>query len=186
VDPQLKRALSQALRVEILERIATNPASPRQIAGITGEPVGRVTYHTSVLRQTSCIRAVDPDDDSDPSECVYEIATLLPPSPRLPLSDSTRGHVLASVLRRIVEQGLTALRAGTLGRRPDSKTSCEAISVDRQGWQETQAILEETANRIAAVKAAASERLAKNDEPAIRMTVALAAFEAAPDGTADA
>lgn len=181
VDPQLKRALSQALRVEILERIATAPASPRQIADVVDEPLGRIAYHTAVLHRTGCVRPLDPDADTSASDCVYEIATLLPSPPRLALSDAARGHALASVLRRIAEQGFAALTAGTLGSSPDHAASCESMRLDEQGWLETRAILEETVQRIAETRAAAARRLAASGEDGTPTTVALAAFEAAPD-----
>lgn len=181
MDPQLKRALSQALRVEILERIATGPASPRQISDATGEPLGRIDYHVSVLHRTGCARPVDPVS-AETSDCLYELATLLPSPPRIPLSDSTRGHALASVLRRIAEDGFAALKAGALGKHPDQEASCESLLLDRQGWHETREILEEAAERIARAKAAAARRLAQSGEPGTPTTVALAAFESAPDG----
>lgn len=176
MDPQLMRAFSQALRVEVLERIAANPASPKQIAEATGEPFSKITYHVSVLRQTGCIRPAEPTN-SDPGDCVYEIATLMPSPPRLPLSDSTRGHAFASVLRRIVERGLAALEMGTLGKRRDNRARCESMVVDPRGWQEAQTILDEAAERLAAARVAASKRLAKSGEPGIQATIAFAAFE---------
>jgi hypothetical protein len=181
VDSQLKRAFSQALRVEILERIASAPASPRQIAEATGEPLGRIAYHAAVLRRTGCVRPVDPAG-AESSDCVYEVATLLPSPPRIPLSDSTRGHALASVLRRIVEQGLAALRAGTLGGGVEHTASCETMLLDEQGWRETVEILEEAAKRVAEAKATAAGRLVQSGKPGSAATVALAVFEAAPGG----
>jgi DNA-binding transcriptional ArsR family regulator len=185
VDPQLKRALSQALRVEILERIASSPTSPRSISEASGEPISRIAYHTSVLRQTGCVRPTEPGTP-DSSDCVYELATLLPSRPRSQLSDSTRSHLLASVLQRIVEQGFKALRAGTLGKWSDSVASCESVLLDQRGWRETQAILEEAARRIAGARAAAGKRLTESTEPGVRVTVALAAFESGADAQPDA
>lgn len=167
--------------MEILERIASGPASPRQIAEATSEPLGRIAYHASVLRKTGCVRPLDPAS-AESSDCVYEISTLLPSPPRIPLSESTRGHALASALRRILEQGLAALRAGTLGASPDHAASCESMLLDERAWRETLAILEEAAERIAETKAAAAKRLAQSGEPGTLTTVALAVFEAAPDG----
>lgn len=180
MDPQVQRALSQALRVETLERIATNPSSPRQIASVTGEPLGRIAYHAAVLHQTGCVKPVEPVD-SNPYDRVYELATLMPAPPRLALSDSTRGHALASVLQRIVERGLAALEAGILGKRRDSQASCESILVDRQGWEEAQSILAEAAERIEALEAEAAKRLRSGGEPGMRATIAFVAFESAPE-----
>lgn len=180
MDPQLKRAFSQALRVEVLERIATNPASPRQLAEATGEPLGRIAYHTAVLQRTGCVQPVDPASAGS-SECLYEVATLLPPAQRMSISHSTRGHVLASVLRRLIELGFAALKAGTLGSTPQPGVSCESVQLDERGWRETEAILAETAERLAAAKAEAARRLARSGESGIPVAIALAAFEAAPD-----
>jgi len=178
VDPNLRRVLSQAVRAEILERIATHPSSARQIAEATGEPVCRIVYHTSVLHETGCIQPLDPDH-ADPGDCVYEVASLMSRPPRLPLSDSTRGHAISSVLRRIVEKGRAALEAGTLNR-DGNRLSCHSILLDEQGMQETTAILDEAAERIAAARSATARRLARSGKKGIRATVALAAFESPP------
>lgn len=180
MDPQLKRAFSQALRVEVLERIATSPASPRQLAEATGEPLGRIAYHTAVLQRTGCVRPVDPASAGS-SECLLEVATLLPPAPRMPISASTRGHALASVLRRLVELGFAALRAGTLGSSPQHVVSCESMPLDERGWRETEAILAEAAKRLAMAKAEAARRLARSGKSGTPVAIALAAFEAAPE-----
>lgn len=180
VDPQLKRAFSQALRVEILERIANGPTSQRQVAEATDEPLARIAYHVSVLQRTGCIRPVDPES-AGTSDCLYEISTLLPSPPRIPLSESTRGHALASVLRRILDHGLAALKAGTLGASTEHVASCESMPLDERGWQETRTILKEATERIAEAKAAAARRLAQSGEPGTPTTVAMTVFEAAPD-----
>jgi len=180
VDPQLKRALSQAVRVEILERIAARPASARQIATLSGEPLGKVAYHTSVLCLTGCIRPAEPAG-SDPVDHVYEIATLMPTPPRLTLSESTRSHLHAAVLRRIVESGSIALEAGTLGNREDDCLSCESVVFDPQGWREAKAIVDEAMERLAAARSATAKRLARSGEPGIPATIAMAAFETPPD-----
>jgi hypothetical protein len=179
VDPNLRRVLSQAVRAEILERIATLPSSARQIAELTGEPISRIVYHTSVLHETGCIRPLDPDH-TDPAERVYELTELVSPPPRLPLSDSTRGKAIASILRRIVDRGGAALEAGTLSRA-DNRLSCQSLLLDEQGMRETTAILDEAAERIAAARSATAMRLARTGKKGIRATIAFAAFESAPE-----
>lgn len=179
MDPNLRRVLSQAVRAEILERIATLPSSARQIAELTGEPVSRIVYHTSVLHQTGCIRRIDADH-TDPGECIYELTELVSPPPRLPLSDSTRGKAIASILRRIVDRGGAALDAGTL-TRADSRLSCQSLLLDEQGLRETSAILDEAAARIAATRSATAMRLARDGKKGIRATIAFAAFESPPE-----
>lgn len=179
MDPNLRRVLSQAVRAEILERIATLPSSARQIAEITGEPVCRMTYHTSVLHQTGCIRPLDADHP-DPGERIYEVTELAAPPPRLALSDSTYGKAIASILRRIVERGGAALEAGTL-TRADNRLSCESVLLDEQGLRETTAILDEAAERIAAARSATALRLSKTGKKGVRATIAFAAFESPPE-----
>lgn len=180
MDPRLRRALSQALRVEILERIASDPASARQIAEACGEPLTKITYHTSILRDTGCIQPADPTS-SDPGERVYEVTTLMPAPRRLRLSDSTRGRALASVLQRIVDSGIAALEAGILGKRDDSRISCESVVLDDQGWQEAKVIVDEARERLSASRTATSKRLARSGEAGIHATVAFIIFESPAD-----
>lgn len=179
MDPNLRRVLSQAVRAEILERIATLPSSARQIAELTGEPVSRIVYHTSVLHETGCIRPIG-QDHADPGERIYELTELVSPPPRLPLSDSTRGKAVASILRRIVDKGGAALEAGTLDR-DDNRLSCQSLLLDEQGLRETTAILDEAAERIAAARSATAMRLARTGKKGIQATIALAAFQSAPE-----
>jgi hypothetical protein len=180
VDPNLRRVLSQTVRVEILERIAKRPSSARQIAEATGEPFSKIAYHTSVLCESGCIRPRDPTH-TDPGERVYEIASLdNAPPPRLPLSDTTRGEVISSILRRIVEKGRAALAAGTFDG-DGSRVSCDSILLDEQGLLETQAILDEAAKRIAATRAETAKRLSQTGAKRVWTTVALAAFESPED-----
>jgi len=180
VDPRLRRALSQALRVEILERIASHPSSALQIAQQCGEPLARITYHLRILQDTGCIQPGLSSSD-DPGEPVYEVTTLVSSSRRLGLSDSTRGYALASVLQRIVDSGVAALDAGTLGSREDNLACCESVLLDQQGWQETKAIADEANERLAAVRAASERRLAEGDEPGLRATIGFVAFETPDD-----
>jgi DNA-binding transcriptional ArsR family regulator len=174
VDPNLRKVLSQAVRAEILEWIGKRPASARDIAEATGEPLSKVTYHTSVLYEAGCIRPVDAAA-RDPAERVYELASL-EPGARLPLSDSTRARALSSVLRRIVERGRAALEAGTLQEHA-SRLSCDSVLLDEQGLREAQRILDEAAERIAAARSATAKRLADTGSTGIEATIALAAFE---------
>jgi hypothetical protein len=179
VDPNLRRVLSQAVRAEILERIATLPSSARQIAELTGEPIGRIVYHTSVLHETGCIRPLDPDH-TDPGERIYELTDLVSPPPRLPLSDATRGKAIASILRRIVDRGGAALEAGTF-ERAENRLSCQSFLLDEEGLRETTAILDEAAERIEATRSATAMRLARTGTKGLCATIALAAFESAPE-----
>lgn len=179
MDPNLRRVLSQAVRVEILERIAKRPTNARQLAESSGDPLSKITYHTSVLYDAGCIVPCDPDQ-SDPGERIYEIAALDSAPPRLPLSDTNRGRALSSVLRRIVETGRAALQAGTLG--DDSRLSCSSILLDEEGLRDTHAILDEAAERIEATRDASARRLAQDGANGLKATVALAAFESPAEG----
>ncbi len=179
MDPNLRKVLSQAVRVEILERIGKRPSSARQIAEVTGEPFSKITYHTSVLCEAGCIRPLDPTH-TDPGERIYELASLESAPSRLLLSDETRGHAISSILRRIVERGRAALEGGTLDG-DGSRVSCHSILLDEQGLQETQAILDDAAKQIAETRAATAKRLSRSGAKRIWATVALAAFESPQD-----
>lgn len=176
MDSAMRRALAQGRRVEILETIAAAPTSPWEIATASGDSLDKVSYHASVLRETGCIRPVEPIRH-DSSHQVYEIASLSHFAPPLPLAPSTRSLAIATILQRIVEKGTAALEAGTLGSRDRVLVSCESLLLDEQGQREAKAILDEAARRIEAAKSATARRLAKSGEQGIKATVALAAFE---------
>lgn len=181
MDPHLSRVFAQAVRAEILERIGKRPSSARDLAEATGEPLSKMTYHTTVLHRAGCISPVDPDADDDPAERVYEVASLTSEPARLPLSAAVRDQAISSILRRIVEQARAALEAGTLGTDA-TRLSCVSIVLDEQGRHEAQAILDEAAARLAATRSATARRLSEGGAKGVRTTIALAAFESPPEG----
>jgi predicted transcriptional regulator len=181
VDPHLSRVFAQAVRAEILERIGKRPSSARDLADATGEPLSKMTYHTTVLHRAGCIRPVDPGAEADAADRVYEIASLDAELTRLPLSAAIRDQAIASILRNIVEQGRAALEAGTLGTDA-TRLSCVSVVLDEQGRREAQAILDEAAARLAATRATTAKRLSQGRGKGVRTTIALAAFESPPEG----
>lgn len=179
MDPHLKKVFAQAVRAEILERIGKRPCNARELAEATGEPLSKMTYHVTVLNEAGCIRPVDPEAGDDPGERVYEVASLDSEPARLPLSDAIRDQAISSVLGRIVEQGRAALQAGTLGTDA-TRLSCISVLLDEEGRRDAQVILDEAADRIAAVRTATAKRLSEGHVKGIRTTIALAAFESPP------
>lgn len=179
MDPHLKKVFAQAVRAEILERIGKRPCNARELAEATGEPVSKMTYHLTVLNEAGCIRPVNPDAEDDAAERVYEVASLESVPTRLPLSDAIRDQAISSVLGRIVEQGRTALAAGTLGT-DSTRLSCVSVLLDEQGQRDARAIIDDAADRIAALRTATAKRLSEGGAKGVRTTIALAAFESPP------
>jgi DNA-binding transcriptional ArsR family regulator len=59
VDRELEKALSHPLRARILEELRNRAASPRELAVVTGESVGTMSYHVKTLAKCGCLELVD-------------------------------------------------------------------------------------------------------------------------------
>ena len=60
-DPQSHKrtkALSHPVRVRILERLKQGPASPSELSGMLGTPLGATAYHVRTLRQLGLVELV--------------------------------------------------------------------------------------------------------------------------------
>jgi DNA-binding transcriptional ArsR family regulator len=56
---QLAKALSHPIRIEILEAIGGDGASPVQLSRDLDEPLGTVSYHVSNLKKLGCLKLLD-------------------------------------------------------------------------------------------------------------------------------
>lgn len=56
MDAKVRQALTHPLRAELLDRLTTEEASPRQLAEALGTGVSRVAYHVAVLRKAGLVK----------------------------------------------------------------------------------------------------------------------------------
>ncbi len=179
MDMQLVRALTNPMRIRILDAIAEGAASPSQLAEHLDEKGSVVGYHLRVLRATGCIRQVEGEQSGPAGERRYELAPTATPTRHMAPARLVRsgfGHPPAAVVQSIVERGMLHPGTDILGDGKD-QLSCASIVVDAQGWREISAAIAEAVDRISAAHEESAQRLNESDEEGINATIALASFE---------
>ena len=181
IDTNLVHALMHPLRVEILQVLNEREASPNEMMGLLGQPLGNVAYHSRVLEKCGCIEIVRTAQRRGATEHFFRAVPRsyighqdwrkVPRSVRTGVS----GASFESFLNRVID----ALRAGTIDDRDDTTLSWMSLAVDEVGWAQTAAVLDEARVRLQAVHEQSRKRLAMSGEEATAMIVGLAAFEAA-------
>jgi DNA-binding transcriptional ArsR family regulator len=145
-DAQLARVLSHPLRPTILRLLTERgEASPNQLATELGVPLGTLSYHIRLLRDTGWIEQVRTVPRRGAVEHFYRTITLpvvddaqwerLPLVVRRRLTAMTVGHIVEGVAQAAATGGFD--RAGThVDRLP--------LELDEEGWAELSDLLAQT------------------------------------------
>jgi len=179
VDPRLATALGHPLRVHILGAIAQRALSPVEVARECGEPISKVSYHFSVLRDCECIELTEEVPKRGAVEHVYRGTqrALLRDANWKRLPKSVQGGATGVTLLDLFKNALGAVEAGTFDARDDRHLSWSALTLDEEGWEQTMLTLERTREEIMDLATEAAERLAKTDGKSINASFALAGYE---------
>lgn len=170
------RALGHPLRVRLLRILSERVASPKQMAGITGEKVGDVAYHARVLADLECVELVDTVARRGATEHFYRAKPDAFSSSRKweELPDVVRGEFAAVTFKELTLRMVDALEAGTFENRAGSTVLCMPIQVDEIGWEDIVKIVLKAERDIHKARKRASVRL--HGEQGIPIVAALAAF----------
>lgn len=182
IDQRLVRALAHPLRIQILEILTEQVASPNLLANELGSELSDVAYHTRALDRCGCLDLVETAQRRGATEHFYKAtpgAFVGAPSWRK-VPRSVRGGVSAATLRTFLDKAVTALEAGTLDDRDDTVFRWMPLLLDQEGWEEVVKIMEEATNLILTSHLRSQDRLAESDgRNAISTVAGMAAFETA-------
>ncbi len=175
-DRTLIKALSHPVRANALTILNQRVASPKEIARELNEEIGKVSYHVKELRNLGCVELVDTAQRRGATEHYYRgvAQAYLSDSFWATLSQAVRNGISVTGLRVLVEAAREAVEAGTFDARVDRHLSCQSFTLDGQGWQEANALLNETLNRLAEIGRESEER---EDGERIPATFGLLGFE---------
>jgi DNA-binding transcriptional ArsR family regulator len=146
----LAAILSHGLRRRIWDSISERPVSPRELADQLRAPVNDVSYHVRRLRDMGVIELAGTRPVRGATQHFYravrrphlsdeEVASLTP-------EDSAANAT--QVLRFQFADAAGSLEAGKLVERPEHFLFRLPATLDDEGWQEFNAILDETADRL--------------------------------------
>jgi hypothetical protein len=93
------------------------------------------------------------------------------------MPESLRPGLSAAMLKSIFDDIEEAMDKGTLDEIEDRHLSRTPMVVDKKGWSDVATLLSETLNRVLAIQAESSERLAVSDEPGMPCKVELMHFK---------
>ncbi len=182
VEQVVAKAFAHPLRVQILIILNERVASPNLLAQELDQSLNLVAYHVRVLEKYDCIELVDTKQRRGATEHFYRATRrqFLSDAEWSRMPEVLRPAVAGAILQSIFGDIEEAVRSGTMNELDDVHVSRTPMIVDKQGWEETATLLEETLNRLLEIQAQSSERLAKGDGKGLLSKVELLHFKS-PD-----
>lgn len=181
IDQRLIRALAHPLRVQILEVLTEQVASPNWLSERLDAGLSHVAYHTRALDRYGCLELVDTAQRRGATEHFYK---ALPYSfvgnmewrkvPR-----SLRSAVTVATLQTFIDKVAVALEAGRMDDRDDTIFTWFPLLLDEQGWAEVNASMTEAIERAMDAQTRSKRRLSGvgGMKHAISAIVGIAQFE---------
>jgi len=182
IDPVFAKTFTHPLRshvwVTLFER---GVVSPGEIAAELGIDASEVSYHFRELKKRGLIRLVRTVQRRGFDEHFYE-----PVSPAFYFDDAewmklpkgVRASFSGEMLREVIGRLVAALEAGSFDAR-NRHLSQSWLLVDERGWQELMRTVQRALERVVVIQERSAERRKDSAEPAIPVSVVLAAFETA-------
>lgn len=183
IDQRLIRALAHPLRIQILEILTDEVASPNLLANELDSQLSDVAYHTRALDRCGCLDLVETVQRRGATEHFYKATpgAFVGDRSWRKVPRSVRGGVSAATLQTFLDKAVAALEAGTLDERDDTVFRWMPLLLDEEGWEEVVAILEEATNLVLAAHLRSQDRLSEDGgRNAISTVAGMAAFETAP------
>ncbi len=184
---EMAEAHKEPIREHLLACFSEGPTSATRIGQGLGVGVEHFWTHVESLEQICRLREVDPPAwekrKRGPTPRYFEaiVATDLDAEGMLALPDPVATDMQAGALRGIANEASVALKVGTFRMFSNNHLSWTPIRTDKQGWDQTMAVLDTALRRIMEIHRETSARLLETGEPAISMTVGMLGF-ARPDG----
>lgn len=182
VEQIVAKAFAHPLRVQILIILNERVASPNRLAQELDQNLNLVAYHVRVLEKYDCIELVDTKQRRGATEHFYRATRrqFLTDAEWARMPEALRPGLSGAMLKPILDDVEEAISSGTFDEREDRHLSRTPMVVDEQGWKETVEVLDEALEKVLAIQAEASRRIADGKEPGMPSRVAILHFESPP------
>jgi hypothetical protein len=179
VEQIVAKAFAHPLRVQILIILNERVASPNLLSQELEQSLNLVAYHVRVLEKYDCIELVDTKQRRGATEHFYRATRtqFLSDSEWARMPESLRPGLSGAMLKAVFDDVEEAMRTGTLDEIEDRHLSRTPMVVDKRGWDETSTVLKETLDRLQAIQADATERIAEGETPGILTKVEMLHFK---------
>lgn len=169
-DAQIARVLSHPLRPRILQVLTIRgEASPNQIAGELGVPLGTLSYHTRLLRDSGWIELVREVPRRGAVEHFYR-AVVKPVVhdaqwERLPIG--LRRRLAAMTVGEVLQAAAGAATSGGFDR-PGAHVDRVPLELDEQGWNELSEALVGVLDEAARIQERSNTRRTSREPGAVQ------------------
>ena len=161
VDARVIKALAHPLRVRILGVLEQRAASPSEIAGELGAPLGNVSYHVRQLAAMKLIRLVRRTPRRGAIEHTYQadVRPHISDAGWAEVPEIVKQAMIGSTLGHISSRVNASAGAGGFSR-PEAHLSRTPMMLDKQGWEQVANELRASIDRIDRIHEQAGKRLA--------------------------
>src|SRR3954453_5657851 len=163
-EARIAKALAHPLRARILQRLGERVASPGDLAVELGAPLGVVSYHVRMLRDSDCVELVRTEPVRGALQHFYRATArpnldegqwrTLPAGLRRGLTGETLGELVGDLA--------LAADAGQL-EDPEVVLTRTPLELDEKGWKKLNKLMAKTLDQALAI---ASESSARRNEGA--------------------
>jgi hypothetical protein len=187
VEQIVAKAFAHPLRVQILIILNERVASPNLLSQELDQSLNLVAYHVRVLEKYDCIELVDTKQRRGATEHFYRATRrqFLSDGEWSRMPAALRPGLSGAMLKAVFDDIEEAVTESTFDELEDRHLSRTPMVVDKEGWNQVSQLLGETLDRLLAIQAEASERLANSDEPAMLSKVQMLHFKS-PEASAEA
>jgi len=181
LDDRLVTAFSHETRAHALGVFAVRPASTKEIATELEKSVSAVWYHVDKLHKLGCIEPVRSEKRRGATEHFYRatVPHFFDDETWASLPKRNRHEIAIGILRLIAGDVSEAVRADAVDTI-DNHLSRSLLNLDREGWDESKLLLDETLERLYEIRERATMRMAESAEGSIRVAAAIMQFELPP------
>jgi len=181
LNDRLVAAFSHETRAHALGVFAVRPASTKEIANELEKSVSAVWYHVDKLRELGCIEQVRAEKRRGATEHFYRatVPHFFDDETWASLPKRNRHEIALGILRLIASDLNEAVQAEALDTI-DNHLSRSMLNLDREGWNESKVLLNETLEQLFQIRERATMRMAKSGEDSIRVSATIMQFELPP------
>jgi DNA-binding transcriptional ArsR family regulator len=174
LDPRLVKVISHPLRQRIMVRLSQKVASPNELAGELGEPLGRLSYHVNALLKAGAIELVETVPRRGAVEHFYRalVRPWFSDDDWTRLAPSLRGTIHDQNLRSLWSDVVAATRGGGFDH-PLASVAFTWLDLDDEAIEALSRELHRLFDRAFELQAEAAER----DTEARRTEFAVMHFE---------
>jgi hypothetical protein len=182
VEQIVAKAFAHPLRVQILIILNERVASPNLLAQELDQSLNLVAYHVRVLEKYDCIELVDTKQRRGATEHFYRATRrqFLTDSEWSRLPESLRPGLSGAMLKAAFDDVEEAVSGNTFDELDDRHLSRTPMVVDQKGWDDASSLLSDTLDRLLAIQAEASQRLATSGKAGMLSKVVMLHFKS-PD-----